>query len=312
MLLRVRKNNKFGYIDYKGNLIIDFYFDFASDFKEGLARVQIKNKWFYINELGNEVFNLECGNCMDFNEGFASFELNRKYGFINNQGKIAIPNTFEHTFKFENGLALVRDKSNPKGKFIDYNGKEVLKDRMFLLSHYSEGLINVPNEKGKWGYIDLTNEFVIKPKYNQSYQFSEGLAAVLIKRDYCGFINKKGEEVIPPIYQGADIIFSEGFCPLLKIGDKYWGYINTKGEEVIPFQFKYAGNFRCGRAVVQVKGSNKYCLIDYAGNFITKSIYQSIEEFFDGYSHVIIGDEYDKFLYGIIDIDGNYIWEPTR
>ena len=58
-LASVRKNNKWGYIDRNGKLVIDYFYDKAKNFKEGLAPVCIDNKWGYIDSQGNLVIDFQ-------------------------------------------------------------------------------------------------------------------------------------------------------------------------------------------------------------------------------------------------------------
>ena len=48
-LALAKLNNKFGYIDRKGNTIIDYKFDNAKGFKYDLAAVEVNKKWGFIN-----------------------------------------------------------------------------------------------------------------------------------------------------------------------------------------------------------------------------------------------------------------------
>ena len=50
----VRKNDKIGFIDNNGNWIIQPIYDKAKSFVNGIAPVQLKDKWGYIN-LKNEI-----------------------------------------------------------------------------------------------------------------------------------------------------------------------------------------------------------------------------------------------------------------
>lgn len=46
---------KFGYINEKGEMVIDYRFDYAGKFKNGTARVEIEEKEFYIDKKGNRI-----------------------------------------------------------------------------------------------------------------------------------------------------------------------------------------------------------------------------------------------------------------
>jgi hypothetical protein len=52
-------NSKYGYIDKNGKTIIEFIFDDAIPFENGLARVKLDNTWYYIDASGNPVYKLE-------------------------------------------------------------------------------------------------------------------------------------------------------------------------------------------------------------------------------------------------------------
>ncbi|MEO6301826.1 MAG: WG repeat-containing protein [Bacteroidia bacterium] len=55
-LIRVKKKNKFGYVDRKLNLAIPYKYTKADDFKDSCAIVQLKDKISLINIQGKEVF----------------------------------------------------------------------------------------------------------------------------------------------------------------------------------------------------------------------------------------------------------------
>ena len=55
----IRVDNKWGYINKDGKLVIDYLYDKAKSFKEGLAPVCINNKWGYIDLKGNVVIDFQ-------------------------------------------------------------------------------------------------------------------------------------------------------------------------------------------------------------------------------------------------------------
>lgn len=145
-----------------------------------------------------------------------------------------------------------------------------------MVYDFSEGLAQVNDLKGKYGFIDINGKEVITPKYEFAESFSEGLAIVQINDKY-GFIDKTGKEVIPIKYDYASS-FKEGLC-VARIGDKV-GFIDKTGKEVIPFKYYSATNFNNGIAVVLLQNGNnveKYGCIDKKGNIVIPIKYDSLE-----------------------------------
>ena len=82
----VQKDGKWGYINTKGEQIVECKFDHAWYFHEGLAAVQKDGKWGYINTKGEQIVECKFDNGGDFNEGFAVVKKDGKWGYINTKG----------------------------------------------------------------------------------------------------------------------------------------------------------------------------------------------------------------------------------
>ena len=97
-----KKNGKYGYIDSKNSVIIDFKYDYAYSFgatqSDGnrYAMVELNNKCGHINYNGKTIINLEYDSCFNFHDGIATVKKGDKYGCIDTTGKIIIP--FEYEF----------------------------------------------------------------------------------------------------------------------------------------------------------------------------------------------------------------------
>ena len=50
-----RKDGKWGFITIEDKVAIPFEYDYANEFKDGVARVQVGDEWFYIDKDGNRV-----------------------------------------------------------------------------------------------------------------------------------------------------------------------------------------------------------------------------------------------------------------
>jgi hypothetical protein len=315
-LFHVQKNGKVGFINNKGQVIIDFEFDEVSLFSEGLARVFYKDKVGCVDTKGNLVIPIQFKDMLEFSEGLAVVTVRGKQGYIDKTGQIVIPPKFYEADSFQNGFAKVRENMMTVGSFINKDGKTVLTERIALTSTYSEGLINC-KENEKWGYMNISGEVVINPCFEYARPFYEGKAAVQpiqIQRDseddkVYGFINKQGEMIIPPLFRGADLKFSEDRCA---VWDQHFGYIDSTGEHVIPYQYYFGEHFSEGMACVKFTEDGKYGFIDKEGNAIFPPISACASNFENGLAAVFLGEGFGKTLCGYIDNKGNYIWEPSR
>ena len=187
-LVAVSKNDKYGFIDTKGKVVIEPKYEWASSFSDGLAIVSVEGLYGAIDKQGKTVIPFEYESLGDFQDGFAAAarpakdpeDYESKYGLINKKNEVVIP------FMYES------------------------------MGNLSESLIAVKKD-GKWGYVDTTNKSIIpiNLKYETVNDFSDGLAAVF---DYeedsdnlkYGYIDKTGKLVIPMQFIKAYWDDSEG------------------------------------------------------------------------------------------------------
>jgi len=329
-LAKVRKGEKYGYIDKTGKEIIPLIYDDAGDFSEGMARVELNGKYGYIDKLGKEVTscvydgNYACGN---FSEGLAYVRKNGKYGYIDKTGKEIIPLVYDDAGDFSEGLARV-DINGMYG-YIDKKGEIIIRDICKAIiegdasggdfydfcNDFKEGIACV--KKGaKYGYIDKKGNNIISYIYDDAGDFSEGLAYVRKDGKY-GYIDKQGKEVIPCIYDDG-YNFSEGLAWVKKAGKI--GCIDKTGKEIIPFIYDnnksvVLPEFSEGLSYVEKNG--KYGYVNKEGKEVIPCNYCSeyfcTYNFFSGLAEV--GKKHDglgvnsddDITYGYIDRAGNEV-----
>jgi WG repeat protein len=102
-LARFKLNNKYGYFDARGNIIIQPQFDFARPYADSIAAV--------------------CQGCRHINKGEHTEIISGKWGFINHKGNVIIPYKFQHVKDFTGGNASV--KLGDKWVTIDKNGMTI-------------------------------------------------------------------------------------------------------------------------------------------------------------------------------------------
>lgn len=125
-VMSASKNKKYGYIDSLNKVVIDFQYDYAINFSEGLACVKnATNKYGYINIKNEVIIPFEFSYATPFREGLASVSnQSGKYGYIGKDGKIVIPYKYSSAGYFFNGKANVNIDGN-KFIYIDVKGNEV-------------------------------------------------------------------------------------------------------------------------------------------------------------------------------------------
>jgi hypothetical protein len=176
-LRRDNINNKWGFIDEQGKVVIPHEYESAGNFSEGLAAVMREGKWGFIDKTGKIIIVPQYGFVDDFHEGYAVATqgewMASKKGYINKQGKIVISFEYEQANGFSSNRAVVK--------------------------------LN-----GKWGCINTEGVLVVPCIYDGLSDFSdEGVAKAFYgadprERQYI-FIDKQGNEVREPPADNRDI-----------------------------------------------------------------------------------------------------------
>ncbi len=299
-LAAVGMNGKRCYINQYGKIVIETQPGLGGfDFHDGMAQVGTYKKFGFIDKRGDLVIDLKYEEVRGFSEGFAAFRVSdsNKWGFINKTGKVVIEPRFETAYwigSFHEGLAPVcaewKSIDDNKWGYIDRTGKFVIPPQfvsMYPLPRFSEGLACAKNSKGKWGFMDKTGIWVIEPQFDKAGGFSEGLAWVVVGSIYhpqmadaaaweaawrgggkYGFVDRKGNWVIAPQFEAVGS-FSEGLAAAW--GEGGWGYINRRGKFVIKPQFPdvySGGSFLNGLARGQLEKREG---IHFTGGWVTAS-----------------------------------------
>lgn len=105
--LAVRSQNKWGYIDMKGNQVIPFQYDSCDSFKGDYAKVQVDGKWGIIDKTGKTIIKPQYKNIIPCDNGiFVYFDA--AWGIMDKTGKIIKEDVFLTITPFTNNKALAR------------------------------------------------------------------------------------------------------------------------------------------------------------------------------------------------------------
>ena len=201
-------NYWYGWLDKKGNVVIEAQYSDAGLFNDGLAlaiRKNDKKSWIneyaFINKKGEIVVDFNTYAMMkSFSEGLAAVNVENDnkdvWGYINTKGEVIIAPTYGYAYPFCDGVAIVG--KNDKNFVIDTKGEVVFipeKDMVFLEEEFSEGLIPVAKGndlKAKCGFINTKGEEVLPFEYDYAESFIDGTAYVIKDKKFL-VIDKKGK-----------------------------------------------------------------------------------------------------------------------
>lgn len=300
-LYRFVKNEKAGYIDSQGRVVIPpnlpAFGNHGSEFHDGLLEVSVSD-----------------GKYFDRN------------------GKLALDPGLDRGWDFSEGLAVAMRKGEKLWGYIDTTGNFAITPRFATAPNgyvypFSDGLAMV-EVKGLYGFIDRTGSFVIPPTLLDATGFADGMARVVsegpciyFREGPCGFadlrhpgvgradrgkygslpgcrftyINKGGTVVTKERFdRGRD--FSEGLAPV-KVG-KLWGFIDRAGAMVIAPKFEDAEPFSSGLSRISVGGTYGYA--DKSGEVLISPQFKEAESFSAGVA--VVGDKTGRYWY--IDTQG--------
>jgi hypothetical protein len=299
-LIPVKSGEKWGYINKKGEYVINPQFKDAEFFRNGLAKVEsFDGKTGYISEDGKYKIPAKYKDGTPFKDGLAFVVSDGGYPTcIDKSDAIKFQlKQAKYAFCFTEELAMFVTSGDKFG-FVDKSGKVVVNPQFESARPFSEGLAAV-RQKKKWGFIDKSGKIVINPQFDVVLDFHAG-KAVFFNGKQCGFIDTKGSYVINPQFDAA-MSFSEGMAAIYS--GKQFGFITEDGKIEINPQFEYASSFKNGLAVI--KQGDKYGFINKKGKIEINPQFDDVSMFFDDVAYVETADKW-----GIINKQGKYLVNP--
>ena len=197
--------------------------------------------------------------------------------------------------------------------YVDSMGNKVLSDTFLCAYEYHNGVAWVQERNdAEWKLInkrgdDLTQMDGIKTVFAIDEDYK--LVNVLVEKDkaMCNcLINGKGQVIIPCIYKGLPIV-EDGMICIRK--DNRYGYFDTLGNLKIPFLYDSADDFSNGYALAR-RNDSTFIL---SKNGMERNIkeYNSIDPFWKDIA--VVSDSCNGMLYyGVINFRGDEIISPCE
>ena len=296
---------KYGFVDVKGNWLIQAMFDSVGHFDEqGFCNATINSKEGYIDKKGNWKIQPIFDRIYYFDDyGFAEATLNGRVGFIDRSGNWVVQPVFD-SFKRFNERGYCPATVNGKEGIINKDGNWVAQPIFDHVSYaddeqgYHEVELN-----GKFGFIDERGHWMIHAKFDMLRSFDEeGYATGCIGEKW-GYIDRKGNWIIQPLFDDVTSFENQGYAQASLNGK--WGHIDRKGNWIFQPKFDSVWSFE-DQDLAQASLGEKRGFIDKKGNWIIKPIFDDAGYFDEqGFAPVSLNKKW-----GFIDRNGNWIIQP--
>lgn len=231
-------NDKYGYINENGEIVIPLKFDYANNFCGGLALVKVNCKQMPF-----------CGKYTSGKTFINTMKSGGQCGVINTRGEYVVKPQYDYLSSFNRGIAVFEIEGKLKkithgdvwwygyrdGKHgaINTRGEVVIQPVFDGLTQLENGVfIAKDHNSKKWGL--LSNNTDIVGSYDVIRVLNNGLYKVNIGLNYKVVLNAFDEPVFDDYEEGR------------------WGLLSVTGKQLTPLKYTHISNFHNGRALVNV------------------------------------------------------------
>lgn len=312
----VKEVNKYGYINTKGSMIIFAEWDYAGNFRDGIAVVGKKSgnsimMYQYIDTTGKLITDTKYEKAEMFYEGAGVAMRSGKYYIVNKSGK-EITEGYDEISFFREGLAQV--KSGGKWGYINPKGEVVIAPQYDVVWNFYNGYAWVTN-KNQTGLIDKTGKLVEEFIYRDEYPttglqykivYENGKSTVTRRDDskqlftasvkvtrylqddifeytdpdknLFGVINSAGKIITQPLYKQFWPVTGKFIAGKR---NEFWGLLDYTGKELLPFDNYSLNNSQAGPFFVTKKDAKLYCQYNPKTGKLSSRCLNALEFIFD-------------------------------
>lgn len=261
--MKITSEEKWGFIDTTGKIIINEQFAAISNFSENKCAVKNKyNKWGYINKKGQLIINYQFDEAQNFQNNTAVVYLNEQAGVINENGKFIINPQYSY---LKNDTDMYLFKQDNKRGWCDKSGKIIINPQFSMAYNFFGNNLASFKTDGKFGYIDKLGKILINPQFDEAYTFNNKVALVASGDKY-GFIDNEGKYIVNPQYD----MFSYDYLNYVNNGETIYNSVQTDFIDIekiaqsislnIPYNLTFENNFTeiLSKFSIDSESLNKY------------------------------------------------------
>lgn len=296
-------NELYGFINRKGEEVIECQYVDVLDFHSGLAAVKNKEGlWGYINKEGNEVIPCQFLDVKNFSEcldiQLAPVMVKGGWTYINKNGYIVLNEKFVFASEFSDEYGIVQPTRVQREYYIDETGKtySVLFGKYKSIEYFHNGFALAKDDENiylinkKFEVVSQKSKDSIRqiyPSINGLYKFKDLINGKV------GYLDENLNKKIGPIYKKGN-----DFCEdvaIVELSDDFIGFVNLEGKATVfskKYQYQSMRSFSEGLSVVE-NTDGLYGYINKEGKEIIPCQFKDADDFSEG-------------LAGVIDTDGNF------
>ena len=203
-VLKVKKNGKYGLINYKGKEVLEPVYESIEPIK------YLKNS-------------------------FVTTKDNLK-GLVDSSGTVIIENNYSYiqglTLKYEDGYIVKNDSS--KYGVINYNKKQVLNCKYAEIKNVYGSNMYVVKEGNSLELVDASGEVLLKDKFDDVISIDNNNLIIKSGENY-GVITSAGNTKLNTEYQYLKYLFDGNY---IAKKDGKFGIINLEGAQIVEFKYE--------------------------------------------------------------------------
>ena len=232
-----KEENKWAYIDKKGNNITPWEDSWTgyNFFVEGRAQIKRNDKYGYIDYSGKTIIPCIFDHGLFFMGKYAIVQNNSKYGVIDRKGNFVVSPKYNKIDRIVDSYVFVLGDNNKNG-VVDVFGNQIIPFEYSSIRYAGNSIfiVGIIDKSGRmrYGFIHANGSVIWGIELENAYGYNKGLASVR-KNGKWGFVDTKGALVIPFKYDDSRDFGEDGMA-FVKL-DNLWTTIDTKGNVLTPY-----------------------------------------------------------------------------
>lgn len=253
---RIVLNDNYGFMSTKFDITCQpIYNGLGTLTENGLAAAKMgtNDKWGYVNAKGEQKITAMYDSADDFESGVAVVRMSDKYGVINTKGSYAISPFYDDLFSIGGGL--IAYEQNGKVGALDTDGKTVIQPIFDEIGYCFDNDLIPAAQNDKCGYINKKGVTKLMFMYDAATSFSEGYAVVTMNGRQ-QFIDTKGNvKIMLSDNEWVETLFHNGLALIASYSTSSsttsYRYVDTKGAIVYSWSVKGAPLAPAKKSMVQ-------------------------------------------------------------